>query len=66
MSNMNQDSDKNDKNQGQPGKSPDQSGQQSQGTKPGQGAQQNQGQKDDSGSGQQTGGDKSNPNRKEI
>jgi hypothetical protein len=63
MSNMNQNS---DKNQGQPGKSPNQGGQQNQGSKPGQGGQQNQGQRDNSGSGQQTGGDKSNTNRKEI
>jgi hypothetical protein len=63
MSNMNQDS---DKNQGQPGKTPGQGGQQNQGSKPGQGGQQNQGQRDNSGSGQQSGGDKSNSNRKEI
>jgi hypothetical protein len=62
MSNMNQNS---DKNQGQPGKNPNQ-GQQNQGNKPGQGGQQNQGERDNSGTGQQTGGDKSNPNRKEI
>jgi hypothetical protein len=60
---MNQDS---DKAKGQPGKNPNQSGQQNQGNKPGQGGQQNQGQRDNSGSGQQPGGDKSNPNRKEI
>jgi len=68
MSNMNQDS---DKSQGQPGRNPNQSGQQNQGGKPGQGGQQNQGQRDKGGSGQQgggqqSGGDKSNPNRKEI
>jgi hypothetical protein len=63
MSNTNQNS---DKNQGQSGKNPNQGGQQNQGTKPGQGGQQNQGQRDNSGTGQQTGGDKSNPNRKEI
>jgi hypothetical protein len=63
MSNMNQGS---DKNQGQPGKTPNQSGQQQhQGNKPGQGGQQNQGQRDNTG-GQQSGGDKSNPNRKDI
>lgn len=69
MSNVNQGSDKNqssDKNQGQPGKNPNQSGQESQGTKPGQGGQQNQGQRDNTGGGQQSGGDKSNSNRKEI
>jgi hypothetical protein len=60
MSNMNQNS---DKNQGQPGKNPGQSGQQNQGNKPGQGGQQNQGQRDNTGGGQQS-GDKSN--RKEI
>jgi hypothetical protein len=63
MSNMNQDS---DKNQGQPSKNPNQGGQQDQGNKPGHGGQQNQGQRDNSGSGQQTGGDKSNTKRKEI
>ncbi len=50
MSNMNQNS---DKNQGQPGKNPGQSGQQNQGNKPGQGGQQNQGQRDNTGGGQQ-------------
>jgi hypothetical protein len=63
MSNMNKDS---DKNQGQPAKNPKQGGQQDQGNKPGQGGQQNQGQRDNSGGGQQTGGDKSNTQRKEI
>jgi hypothetical protein len=61
MSNMNQNS---DKNPSQPGKNPNQSGQQNQGGN--KGGQQNQGQRDHRGSGQQSGGDKSNPNRKEI
>jgi hypothetical protein len=60
MSNMNQNS---DKNQGQPGKNPGQSGQQNQGNKPGQGGQQDQGQRGNTGGGQQS-SDKSN--RKEI